>query len=179
MTLGALPQKVEVRTLAAREVALAGLVDPARLTRLSTAIVTVNAPVVVNADFHRDEEGRYVLGLQVSAQMLVTCQRCLSTLEQSVTSDTRLAVVWTDEQAGQLPPRYEPLVADAEIELWEVVEDELLLALPAFSYHSDTNCGSKTGVQAPVGESQAEDQAGPEKDNPFSVLKALKGDTNS
>lgn len=179
MTLGALPQKVEVRTLAAREVALAGLVDPARLTRLSTAIVAVNTPVVVNADFHRDEEGRYVLGLQVSAQMLVTCQRCLSTLEQSVTSDTRLAVVWTDEQAGQLPPRYEPLVADAEIELWEVVEDELLLALPAFSYHSDTNCGSKTGVQAPVGESQAEDQAGPEKDNPFSVLKALKGDTNS
>ena len=179
MTLGALPQKVEVRTLAAREVALAGLVDPARLTRLSTAIVAVNTPVVVNADFHRDEEGRYVLGLQVSAQMLVTCQRCLSTLEQSVTSDTLLAVVWTDEQAGQLPPRYEPLVADAEIELWEVVEDELLLALPAFSYHSDTNCGSKTGVQAPVGENQAEDQAGPEKDNPFSVLKALKGDTNS
>lgn len=168
-----------MRTLAAREVALAGLVDPARLTRLSTAIVAVNTPVVVNADFHRDEEGRYVLGLQVSAQMLVTCQRCLSTLEQSVTSDTRLAVVWTDEQAGQLPPRYEPLVADAEIELWEVVEDELLLALPAFSYHSDINCGSKTGVQAPVGENQAEDQAGPEKDNPFSVLKALKGDTNS
>lgn len=179
MTLGALPQTVEVRTLAAREVALAGVVDPAKLTRLSTAIVAVNNPVVVNADFYRDEEGRYVLALQVSAEVLVTCQRCLSTLEQTVTSETQLAVVWTDEQAGQLPPRYEPLVADAEIELWEVVEDELLLALPTFSYHSDADCGSKTGVQAPVRENEAESQASPEKDNPFSVLKALKGDINS
>ncbi|MDA8828026.1 YceD family protein [Luminiphilus sp.] len=176
MTLGALPQTVEVRTLAAREVALAGVVDPAKLTRLSTAIVAVNNPV---ADFYRDEEARYVLALQVSAEVLVTCQRCLSTLEQTVASETQLAVVWTDEQAGQLPPRYEPLVADAEIELWEVVEDELLLALPTFSYHSDADCGSKTGVQAPVRENEAESQASPEKDNPFSVLKALKGDINS
>ena len=108
MTVGALPQTVEVRTLAARAVSLAGVVDPAKLTRLSAAIVAAKDPVVVNADFDRDEEGRYVVAMQVSADVLVTCQRCLSTLEQTVASTTLLAVVWTDEQAGQLPPRYEP-----------------------------------------------------------------------
>ncbi len=166
MTLGALPQTVEVRTLAAREVALAGVVDPARLTRLSTAIVAVNNPVVVNADFYRDEEARYVLALQVSAEVLVTCQRCLSTLEQTVTSETQLAVVWTDEQAGQLPPRYEPLVADAEIELWEVVEDELLLALPTFSYHSDARLWFQNGCSS-TGEGKRSRKSGkPRKRQP-------------
>jgi uncharacterized protein len=179
MTLGALPQTVEVRTLAARAVTLAGLVDPSRLGRLNAAIIGMQGPVEVIAEFYRDEEGRYVVSMQVSAQVLVTCQRCLSSLEQSVASTTLLAAVWTDEQAGQLPPRYEPLVADAEIELWEVVEDELLLALPSFNYHSDMNCGAETGVQAVGEQGETIAQGNLEQDNPFSVLKALKGDTDS
>jgi uncharacterized protein len=175
MTLGALPQTVEVRTLAAREVRLAGVLDPSRLLRFSAAIVAVKQPVVVKADFYRDEEGRYVVSVEVTADVQVTCQRCLGTLEQTVASSALLAVVWTDEQASQLPPRYEPLVAGAEIDFWEVVEDELLLALPSFSYHGDINCGAKTGVQA-LGAEVAAVSGSPEKDNPFDVLKALKGD---
>ena len=58
MTAGALPHTVEVRTLAARAVSLAGVVDPAKLTRLSAAIVAAKGAVVVSADFDRDEEGR-------------------------------------------------------------------------------------------------------------------------
>ena len=179
MTAGALPHTVEVRTLAARAVSLAGVVDPAKLTRLSAAIVAAKGAVVVSADFDRDEEGRYVVAMQVSADVLVTCQRCLGTLEQTIAPTTSLAVVWTDEQAGQLPPRYEPLIAEAEIELWEVVEDELLLALPSFSYHSNANCGVETGVQAPGDDGEGFALENPEKDNPFSVLQALKGETDS
>ena len=177
MTLGALPQTVEVRTLAAREVTLAGVLDPIKLLRFSSAIVAVKQPVVVNADFYRDEEGRYIVSVQVTAEVQVTCQRCLGALEQTVASSALLAVVWTDEQAAQLPPRYEPLVAEAEIDFWEVVEDELLLALPSFSYHSNTNCGAETGVQAP-GSGDAAVSGSPEKENPFDVLKALKGDVD-
>jgi uncharacterized protein len=179
MTAGALPHTVEVRTLAARAVSLAGDVDPGKLKRLSAAIVAAKGAIAVSANFDRDEEGRYVVAMQVSADVQVTCQRCLGTLEQTIASSTSLAVVWTDEQAAQLPPRYEPLIAEAEIELWEVVEDELLLALPNFSYHSNPNCGVETGVQAQGGDGEVFARANPEKDNPFNVLKALKGETDS
>jgi uncharacterized protein len=177
MMLGALPQTVEARTLAAREVTLAGVVDPSKLLRFGAAIVAAKQPVVVNADFYRDEEKRYIVSVQVTAEVQGTCQRCLGTLDQTLASSALLAVVWTDEQAAQLPPRYEPLVAEAEIDFWEVVEDELLLALPSFSYHSDTNCGAETGVQA-LGSEETAVSVSPERDNPFDVLKALKGDVD-
>jgi uncharacterized protein len=57
--------------------------------------------------------------------------------------------------------------------LWEVVEDELILALPPFSYHDTEECqqilSRFNADQAPPVETVAED-----KPNPFNVLAQLK-----
>lgn len=174
MTTGGIPQLIEARTLAARGVVLNGRLDVAKMPRLSAAIVAAEQPVDVNCAFFCDEEGRYVLNLQVSGEFRVDCQRCLSAMPVELSAQTQLAVVWTDEQAAQLPARYDPLLAEAETDLWSVVEDELLLALPAFSYHADTHCGENADIAVPDSGVQPETE---NKTNPFDVLAALKEDT--
>ena len=60
---------------------------------------------------------------------------------QTLACENTLAVVWTDDQAAHLPRHLEPLVVEDEAcSLWDVVEDELILALPSFSYHETEEC---------------------------------------
>jgi len=175
MKPGALPHMVEVRTLAARRIVIDGELEVTRMPRLSQAIAEAEGPARVSANFDRDEEGRYILDLSVAMPVAVSCQRCLSPMLVELASHSLLAALWTDDQAEHLPSRYDPLVTSDETDLWSVVEDELLLAMPAFSYHDNIDCGADTEYQqkqnlgAPVVEEPQQ------KDNPFSVLAALKG----
>lgn len=89
-----------------------------------------------------------------------------------LSSDNTLAVVWTDEQAAHLPRHLDPLIAPEEAcNLWQLVEDELILALPAFSYHETDECKeSIAGFSEPA----PQGDIGEEKPNPFNVLAQLK-----
>jgi len=176
MTHGVLPHKVEVRTLAARAVELEGYVDLAKLPRLEAAVTAAGSPVTVSARFFRDEENRYAIDLAVAVEVTVICQRCLGPLEQKLESRSLLAVLWSDEQVGQLPPRYDPVITEAEMDLWGVIEDELLLVLPSYSYHSDRECGQKSGVIARSADGAPTKEPEGKKENPFSVLLTLKED---
>ena len=176
MTHGALPNTVEVRTLAARGVVIEGGLTIARMPRLKAATDGADAPAAVHIDFQRDEEGRYIAVLDVSMQVKVPCQRCLDGMVIALSSHSALAAVWTDEQAQALPSRYDPLITEGETDLWRVVEDELLLSMPAFSYHDDVLCGIKTGVLTVSTEDEYVIDE-PDKENPFKVLAALKADS--
>ena len=175
MTDGVLPHRVEMRALAARTTDLVGHLDPAKLTRLQAAGASGQSPVAVKARFFRDEEGRYVLELAVEARVAVTCQRCLGELEESLQSQTQLVALWSDADAGQLPARYDPLVVGEELDLWQAVEDELLLALPNYSYHSDIECGSQSGVVVePYDDNGIDGDDNGQQRSPFDVLITLK-----
>ncbi len=64
------------------------------------------------------------------------------------------------------------------MDLWQLVEEELLLALPSFNYHGDEQCGAKVGLAVAADDVEAVG-ADTERDrsNPFEVLAALKGDS--
>ncbi len=87
-------------------------------------------------------------------------------------TDNLLAVVWDDDYARQLPRSLEPLiVAEGACNLWELVEEELILGIPAFSYHEAQDCNKRfAGISAPPPE-DGEDGGKP---NPFNVLAQLK-----
>lgn len=178
MTHGALPHTVEVRTLAARNVVIEGPIEGTRMPRLSSAIAGAVEPASVSCEFRRDEEGRYVVEVRVAMGVLVSCQRCLDVMTVALESHSVLAAVWNDEQAQSLPARYDPLITEGETNLWQLVEDELLLALPAFNYHKDMRCGEQAD-RALGGEAAAlAEPPSQGKVNPFSVLAALKNDEN-
>jgi uncharacterized protein len=122
--------------------------------------------------FFRDEESRWLMRVALSADVAVTCQRCLQPMPLHLESDSTLAVVCSDEQARQLPGHLDPLVvAGQECNLWEVVEEELMLALPAFSYHDTEDCRE---ILAGFTGSSPDAVATREEPNPFNVLEQLR-----
>lgn len=170
MTNGALPHMVEFRTLAARGIHVKGTLSAERLPRLGQAVRDIVESVRADIQFDRDEEGRPIAAIAVWAKVSVACQRCLQDLEMVVEASSRIAAVWNDEQAAALPGHLEPLVMAEEVDLWSVVDEELLLALPQFSYHADRDCGVASGRVL----ASAASEEGANRENPFSVLASLK-----
>jgi uncharacterized protein len=114
-----------------------------------------------------------VLEVSIRGEVEVTCQRCLGAMRQPVETTSRVAAVWSDDEARHLPKSLEPLVTGEETDLWELVEEELMLALPPFSYHDSEQCRRPE----PASEPDEPEVAGQEqRENPFNVLAQLKGD---
>ncbi len=172
-----LTRSLDVRKAAARGVIVSGALDPQQLPRFRQLLAEDRGNIAAELAFSRDEENRFLVQLKVTAEVWVVCQRCLRPMPLAVAADNTLAVVWSDEQAAQLPRYLEPLVAGEEdCSLWDIVEDELILALPAFSYHDTDECKE---ILAAFSGPAPQQQAGEEKANPFNVLAQLKPGDNS
>ena len=174
MLFRSLPSTLDVRKAAGRGVSVRGTLKPLDLQRFRSLLADDDGAIQAELSFTRDEENRYIIHLALTAQVVVTCQRCLERLPITLACENTLGVVWTDEQAAHLPRHLEPLIVEEEAcRLWEVVEDELILALPPFSYHDTEECqqilSRFNADQAPPVETVAVD-----KPNPFNVLAQLK-----
>jgi uncharacterized protein len=84
----------------------------------------------------------------------------------------KLGVVTSIDQANRLPEDYEPLlVEEGKIPLKNIIEDEILLILPAFPKHP-YHCFVQKFGHINVVPLANDEQATPE--NPFSILAKLK-----
>ena len=167
-----LPHSLDVRKAAARGVSVSGVLKPLDLPRFRELLAEDSGSLQATLAFSRDEENRYLIAVSVAAEVSVTCQRCLEPIPLHLQTDNLLAVVWDDADARQLPRSLEPLIVEeGPCNLWELVEDELILGLPAFSYHEAQDCNKiLAGISAPPQE-DGEDGGKP---NPFNVLAQLK-----
>ena len=77
-----------------------------------------------------------------------------------------LGVVASLEEADRLRESYEPLLFDggAPIRLSDLVQDELVLAIPPIPQHADCGSAAHAGPLAETGH----------RENPFAVLAQLK-----
>ncbi len=173
MSTDPLPRSLDVRKAAARGVERSGTLAPTDLPRFNALLADSAGTLQANLAFAMDDENRPVVEVQVSGSVQVTCQRCLHPMPLELAGGTRLGVVWNDDQAKQLPRHLEPLVIGEEAcDLWELVEEELILLLPQFSYHEIEECNESLSAY-----SGAPEEEGPaKKPNPFEVLAQLKTD---
>jgi len=109
---------------------------------------------------------------QIEAVLELTCQNCLQAVQWPVKNTVKLGIVTSVDQADRLPEDYEPLLVDEEkILLKNIIEDELLLILPAFPKHQHDCLAHKSGnnkVDFLLSEQQSLTE------NPFSILAKLK-----
>ena len=100
-----------------------------------------------NLAFRAGAEGYAQLNLVVTGTVPLVCQRCLGLLEQPVSIDVLLTMVGNDQEAaGLVDPFDTVMLADGELIPDQVVEDEVLAALPLAPKHADgTPCGSGSG----------------------------------
>ncbi|MBK5964667.1 hypothetical protein CCR95_11390 [Thiocystis minor] len=123
----------------------AGEVALSQFPRLATALLGCvedrQARAVYQLRFERGRDGRDLVVGRILACLRVPCQRCLGGVEIEVDVPLRLALIRTDQMAGELPEDLDPLlVADEQMDLMALIEDELLLAIPMFPRHGDGLC---------------------------------------
>ena len=140
------------------------------MKRLGGALAGDEGEAGYELDFGRDELGVAYLALKVQAPLTLLCQRSLEPFVLPVTLDTRLGLIRTEREEAALPPGYEPLLVpeDGKLHPAEVIEDELLLALPLVPVNPDGVLPDEvTGAGA-------DEEVAQPKDNPFAVLRGLK-----
>jgi uncharacterized protein len=171
-----LPRSVNPRKFAHQDARLEGTIAAENLDRLRAAVVDVQNTVAVSLHFYIDDGGKAVVKGNISTDVVMICQRCLEQVTQTVNADPCLALVLNDDQSNALPTVYDPWLLDSEdgsANLYQMVEDELLLALPMVALHSKL-CIDSALMQSQ--ESKIEDKE--KRPNPFDVLEQLKTKTS-
>ncbi len=165
-----LPRFVDPRKFAQQGVSFEGVVASSDLERFAENAVEAAPEVRVKLAFDVDENRHRVLNGQIHCQAQSLCQRCLEPVVYPVECAMNVAMVWDEEEAKQLPKGLDPWVLeeDGSVDIYPIIEEELLLALPMVAYH-DHECIDKAlySCGTPVKSEPRE--------NPFKVLEQLKG----
>jgi len=149
-----------------------GTLPIASLRRLREALASTDGEVSFELDFGRDELGTSYLDVRASAPLILTCQRSLEPFVLPVSLRTRLGLISQEREEAGLPPECEPLLVaeDGRLRPADVIEDELLLALPLVPVNPDSRLSDEV-----TGHDPEEDSAGAGRsENPFAVLRELK-----
>ncbi len=142
--------------------------------RLASVLDCAQGGVSFELRFRRDRQKRVLLETSVEATLVLQCQRCLGSMEHAVETEGTLALVQGLMEAEQLPGELDPLLLQENelLLIHELIEDELLLSIPASPRH-DEDCGSP-GFTV----SASANELKPPKDNPFAMLASLKTGKN-
>ena len=168
MSNTALPREAELRTWASRGIEVEGDVLVTRMPRLQAVVASAEEPAFATLSCWKDEQHRYVVDVKVQMTVALECQRCLSHCELELVTQSSLCVVWDEDSTKELPSGYDPLVAGDVSDLHALVEEELLLALPAVPMHDIGDCED---VSRAFGDSTTD--VVEEKESPFAALGAL------
>lgn len=172
------PRRLDVADAAAHAVELQGRWPLAELSRLA-ADHPADAPVqhsdvvwAARAGMRAKSGGAPEVWLHLTAQAEVvrTCQRCLQPLALPLAVDSALRFVPGEDAAAALDADSDEdvLALERQLDLRELVEDELLLALPLVPRH-DPDCPRPLPHSAGVLEAA----------HPFAALEALKPDSGA
>ncbi|MBV8504018.1 MAG: DUF177 domain-containing protein [Paucibacter sp.] len=169
--------KLDVEAFAHDGASLEGQWPATELERLADAAAAeapaagwpaVNWLLEGEARARRAAEPEIWLHLQADAQVSLTCQRCLRPVREHLEVDRSILFVRGEDEAASLDADSEDdvLALPRHLDAKELIEDELLLALPLVPRHD--SCPQPLSAPAEE-EAPVED-----KPNPFAALKALK-----
>ena len=149
-----------------------GVCDIASLTRIEDLLADKTGTLSVELVFYKNVSGLPALKGQITGDLALICQRCLTQMRYTIETDVDLIFVSSDEKAQSLQDGYETyLVDDSRILLNDLIEDEVLLGMPQLVMHDQCE------PFKPLIEATAEtisQTVREEKENPFAVLQNLK-----
>ncbi|ODS25112.1 hypothetical protein AB835_00125 [Candidatus Endobugula sertula] len=169
-----LPRRIDPRKFAQQGIIITGLVELALLPRVCSALCSDEGEIQASLEFGLNEQRLLCLCGQITASLQQQCQRCLAPAPLSLSCELQLVMVWDEETAINIPKIYDPwVVGEGQTDIYQVLEDELLLSLPIVSYHEE-ECVPKEYFSSKdkcVDKVVSHRQQG----NPFQVLEQLKG----
>ena len=173
-----LPLEVDPIRLSAKGEHLQGIIPLKQMKRLSDAFSSNEGDVYIDVEFSVDINRVVILAGEIKTEAKLICQRCMGKMDLPITLDFQLAFVRTEAEMERLPEGYEAtLINNTTMMLSDIIEDEILLALPSIPKHLDESCSSdvikETWNSQQTHEPNTESV---ERENPFDVLASLKTD---
>jgi len=169
-----LPTMIEPFKLVAKRALVDGPVELDSLPRLRDELANKTSQegfAEVELAFQRDQQGFATASGYVRATAGVVCQRCLGVVSIPLEASVSWVFITNETAFEDVPKAYDAImVEDEAVSLFDLIEDELLLALPPVPMHEEGEC------KAPDHQSHDEGFAnGSEvKQNPFEVLAEIK-----
>lgn len=139
----------------------------AGFSRLRDSLVDTEGECRFGLEFGRDELDLPYVDVRVSARLPLQCQRSLARYLQTVEIRQRLGLITSEAQEAALPEGVEPLLVpeSGELRPAELIEDELILALPVVPIDPDS-------TEPDLGWDDEEPEE--DKPHPFAALAGLK-----
>jgi len=166
---GKLQQHYRVAREIERRARFEGDIPMDRLPRVRELLRDASAaePVRLRFEFMRTPWGARSIRGHIRALLPMTCERCLQGMALAVDQPFELLIDARDEDesSGLEVIRSE----DGWLDLFALVEEELILALPIIRRHEDVDCNEYWRPTEPRAAAETE------CDNPFAALAALKG----
>lgn len=158
-----LPDAVDPVAFAEKRGHLVGRLAVGGLDRIASMVKNLDGYVDLDLQFGKQGRLPLIEG-RVAAKLVLECQCCLEPMEWKIDSRVRLGIVESVDAALLLPEDTEALIVEPDVEvlLADIVQDELLLAIPVIPQHDDCHLPGKTPVPAEA------------KRNPFASLADLK-----
>jgi len=113
-----------------------GTVPLNRMQRLSPLLASAEGEADFEACFYFDRQRNAVIKVAVKADLILLCQRSLAPYTETVQRTSMLAVIRDIAEQDMIPANYELVIQKTglhetgKLSMLELVEDELLLALP-------------------------------------------------
>jgi uncharacterized protein len=158
--------QIDPERLTSKPLVLEGMVAPGDLERLGDALASGEGELRYRVTARLDPQRRRVLSCIIEGSVFLTCQSTLDTFRHPVSIEERLVLV---EDESQLPPIQEEsdaedyLVADEPLDVLDLVEDAVILALPMMP--------RKPGLEWEDAEKAPREEAA---ESPFAKLASLK-----
>jgi uncharacterized protein len=166
-----LRRRYQVHKEVSRNGSFEGNIALAELGRLSELLYPGDSSgqerdLEVRFEFVRNEYDLPTVTGRLATRLELECQRCLGSLEMPLELEFRLMIDAQDEllRSSSVDTLYSE---DGYIDIYEVVEDELILAIPLVALHDDRACNEHWRNPETETDSAA-------TDNPFAVLQKLK-----
>jgi uncharacterized protein len=132
-----LPRKINPWQLASEQKQLIGEVTLNVMTRLAV-LNRIEGSATVALITGIDNKGVCYIRVKIQSDIALDCQRCFGLVHLSLVAKVELGLIHCEAESKQLPDHYEPLlVSGGSIAINDLVEDELLLALPQIPIHLD------------------------------------------
>ncbi|SNR84958.1 uncharacterized protein SAMN05192560_1404 [Methylobacillus rhizosphaerae] len=137
-----------------------------RFSRLGEYLAASNGSLEITLIGKADSSGKPALHLQVQGVLELACQRCLDSFEYPLDVTAEFVIVASEDaipspDSGEYDDEVDYLVAETQMPVIDLVEDEILLTLPLAPKHADEACSGTGRVEL-------------EKPSPFAVLKGFK-----
>jgi uncharacterized protein len=177
-----LPIQINHRRFVSDNAKLEGIIPLQRFERLIALLEDEAGEVEAKLEFRKERKHRSLVIGQLRTQVSMICQSCMLPAPIALEATLRVVVVNSEEALAALHEDDDGLVCKDElILLVDLLEDELMLALPMVGKHMEGECQAETVVNSqPANEQGVEPvvSAGASKDTyrPFAGLAGLTAD---